>query len=108
MKDIPCVGSLQLGQMYEPFSLEQLTSDNYISFLERALPIEAFSPARNVGGMILNTLFEERSPTLLADSPTTRMTRWTATLSRATRGSRRASPACRGTMRHPRGAATFT
>ncbi len=60
VKDIPYVGSLQLGQMYEPISLEQLTSDNYITFLERALPIEAFSPARNVGGQIQNVLFNER------------------------------------------------
>jgi phosphate-selective porin OprO and OprP len=60
VKDIPFVGLVQLGQMYEPFSLEQLTSDNYITFLERAAPIEAFSPARNVGGLILNDLFDER------------------------------------------------
>lgn len=60
VKDIPFVGLLQLGQMYEPFSLEQLTSDNYITFLERAAPIEAFSPARNAGGLILNDLFDER------------------------------------------------
>jgi phosphate-selective porin OprO/OprP len=60
VKDIPYVGSVQLGQMYEPFSLEQLTSDNYVTFLERALPIEAFSPARNVGGQFQNSLFNER------------------------------------------------
>jgi phosphate-selective porin OprO and OprP len=60
VKDIPFVGLFQVGQMYEPFSLEQLTSDNYVTFLERAAPIEAFSPARNVGGMILNDLFDER------------------------------------------------
>jgi phosphate-selective porin OprO and OprP len=60
MKDIPYVGSAQVGQMYEPFSLEQLTSDNYVTFLERSLPIEAFSPARNVGVQFQNTAFKER------------------------------------------------
>jgi len=49
-----------VGQMYEPFSLEQNTSDNYITLLERSLPIEAFSPGRNVGGLFRNTLFNER------------------------------------------------
>src|SRR5436190_1985545 len=57
---IPYVGLLQLGQMYEPFSLEQLTSDNYVTFMERAAPIETFSPSRNLGVMALNTAFDER------------------------------------------------
>ena len=60
MKDISYVGSVQLGQMYEPFSLEQLTSDNYVTLPERAAPIEAFSPARNVGVQVQNALFGER------------------------------------------------
>jgi phosphate-selective porin OprO/OprP len=60
LNHVPYVGTLQLGQMYEPFSIEQNTSDNYIPLLERSLPIEAFSPARNVGGLFRNTLFNER------------------------------------------------
>jgi len=60
VRDIPYVGSVQLGQMYEPFSLEQLTSDNYVTLPERAAPIEAFSPARNVGIQAQNALFQER------------------------------------------------
>jgi len=60
LRQIPFVGTLQLGQMYEPFSLEQNTSDNYVTFLERAAPIEAFSPSRNVGGLVINDLFNER------------------------------------------------
>lgn len=60
LKEIPYVGSVQFGQMYEPFSLEQLTSDNYVTLPERAAPIEAFSPARNVGGLVQNALFREQ------------------------------------------------
>lgn len=60
VRDIPYVGRVQLGQMYEPFSLEQLTSDNYVTLPERALPIEAFAPGRNVGVQIQNALFGER------------------------------------------------
>jgi len=60
MRDIPYLGSVQLGQMYEPFSLEQLTSDNYVTLLERAAPIETFSPARNLGIQVQNALFGDR------------------------------------------------
>ncbi len=59
MKQLPYIGLIQIGQMYEPFSLEQNTSSNYITFLERSLPIEAFSPARNVGAMLQNGFFDE-------------------------------------------------
>ncbi|MDA1273242.1 MAG: porin [Verrucomicrobia bacterium] len=61
LKEIPYLGVLQLGQRYEPFSLEQLTSDNYTTFMERAAPIEAFSPARNVGAMVHNEMFDGRA-----------------------------------------------
>lgn len=42
-------GLFQLGHFKEPFSLEVLTNANFLPFVERALPIEAFAPFRNSG-----------------------------------------------------------
>jgi phosphate-selective porin OprO/OprP len=52
-RGIPGLGKIRAGQFKEPFSLEELTSSNYISFVERSLT-SAFVPSRNTGIMTHN------------------------------------------------------
>jgi phosphate-selective porin OprO/OprP len=40
---------IKIGHMKEPFSLEDLTGIAHISFMERALPVNAFGFGRNIG-----------------------------------------------------------
>lgn len=57
--DLKYVGNLRIGQFKEPFSLEELTSSNYITFLERSLA-NVFSPSRNVGFMFYDSFLSDR------------------------------------------------
>ncbi len=46
--DVPVLGGIRAGHFKEPFSLEQLASDNYTTFVERSSG-DVFAPARNTG-----------------------------------------------------------
>ena len=49
LKNLP-FGKIRVGHFKEPFSLEEITSSKYITFLERSLN-NVFAPGRNVGIM---------------------------------------------------------
>jgi phosphate-selective porin OprO/OprP len=53
------VGSVQVGQFKEPFYLDEMTGDDYITFMERATP-NVFFPDRQVGVMAMNTVADKR------------------------------------------------
>lgn len=60
IRGVPCIGTFRAGQFKEPFGLEQLTSSNEITFMERS-NADSFTPARNTGFMIDNCFCDERA-----------------------------------------------
>ncbi len=59
LKNIPFLDLVRVGQYTEPFSLEDMTSSNHITFLERSLPY-ALSIHRNTGIGFNSAQFDER------------------------------------------------
>ncbi|MHB1036898.1 MAG: OprO/OprP family phosphate-selective porin [Pirellulales bacterium] len=61
VKDLPLLGNVRVGHFKEPFSLEELTSSRFITFMERASINEAFVPGRNAGVMAFDWTENERA-----------------------------------------------
>lgn len=59
LKNLPYLGSLRIGHTQEPFTLEEMTSYRYLTFLERSLT-NTFAPSFNVGIMARNSLLKDQ------------------------------------------------
>jgi phosphate-selective porin OprO/OprP len=57
--DLPVVGGVRAGYFKEPFGLEEITSSNDITFMERSLT-DAFIERRNLGVMVHERFTSER------------------------------------------------
>lgn len=57
---IPYLGTFRAGHFKEPYSLEELTSSNNITLMERSLA-NTFAPSRNMGLMLANSMAGDRA-----------------------------------------------
>jgi phosphate-selective porin OprO and OprP len=59
-RGLPMGTTLTVGSMKQPFGLEELTPDLFVSFMERSAPSTAFAPAYDTGFQLSNTFADER------------------------------------------------
>jgi phosphate-selective porin OprO/OprP len=59
--DLPVVQNIQIGHFKEPYSLDELTSDNYITFMERSTANDVMAPKRHIGVMAFGNTESERA-----------------------------------------------
>lgn len=43
------LNNVRVGHLFEPFSIERMTPNRFMTFMERGLPDQPFAPARNLG-----------------------------------------------------------
>ena len=60
LSDLPVVGTLKIGQMKPPFSLDRLTSSLDTTFMERASVVDAFAPGYLAGVLVQNHFLDDR------------------------------------------------
>lgn len=61
VRDLPLLGNVRVGHFKEGFGLEQMTSDNYTTFMERSILDEGtFIPGRNNGIQAFNWTENQR------------------------------------------------
>jgi phosphate-selective porin OprO and OprP len=62
VRDFPLIGNVRVGHFKEGFGLEQMTSDNYTTFMERSIIDEGtFVPGRNNGIQAFNWTESQRA-----------------------------------------------
>lgn len=62
VRDFPYIGNVRVGHFKEGFGLEQMTSDNYTTFMERSIIDEGtFVPGRNNGIQAFNWTEDQRA-----------------------------------------------
>jgi phosphate-selective porin OprO/OprP len=49
INDLPILGQVKIGNFFEPFGLERITSNRFTTFMERNLTDQSFTPARSPG-----------------------------------------------------------
>ena len=59
LKKIPVVGNIKIGRFKEPFSLEQMMSLRFITFMERSLA-NTFSPGRSMGIQFNDVIMDKK------------------------------------------------